>query len=474
MRLFVQICVATCLGLLAAPPADGAEEPNDLILILDASNSMWGQIDGENKIVIARRAVGDLIDGLEDESRVGLVAYGHRREGDCDDIETLQPVGPLDKESLKTTINGVMPKGKTPITSSLDSAFAMIQDDRTTSVILISDGLETCSKDPCAAVREAKETGLPFVLHVVGFDVAGEDTSAARMCGTGRWRRVSGRRGRGDAVGRAGKRLRETVDARRPAGRDGYGERCVAGCLGRGARTQTVENGLRAGAPYVSAETNPRRISLEDGSYVATVTAVGISGTSRIEFAFGIADGNAVERSFDFSSGEIAVLVTRNGQLSDATVRVLEAGERTQIAAGRTYVAATSNPRVLTVPAGTYDVVVKSVELKGQTDHRVEGVVVTGGERTELQHDYASGGLRVTVKRDDALIDATVQVYDAEGRSVVGRRVYSDASRNPVSFELSPGQYLLKINEQRGERRELHAEVVASETVEVDFDFANP
>ena len=79
----------------------------------------------------------------------------------------------------------------------------------------------------------------------------------------------------------------------------------------------------------------------------------------------------------------------------------------------------------------------------------------------------------MTVKRDGALIDATVQVHDADGGSVIGRRVYSDPSRNPVSFELSPGQYLLKINEQRGERQELRTEVLAAETAEIDFDFAN-
>ncbi|NNK61925.1 MAG: hypothetical protein HKO98_01855, partial [Gemmatimonadetes bacterium] len=45
------------------------------------------------------------------------------------------------------------------------------------SIILVSDGLDTCGGDPCGAVREAKQMGLDFRLHVVGFDVAGEDVS---------------------------------------------------------------------------------------------------------------------------------------------------------------------------------------------------------------------------------------------------------------------------------------------------------
>ena len=69
------------MGIIAVASAEDGPEPvnSDLILILDASNSMWGQIDGVNKIVIAREAVGGLIDDLPDASNVGLVAYGHRR-----------------------------------------------------------------------------------------------------------------------------------------------------------------------------------------------------------------------------------------------------------------------------------------------------------------------------------------------------------------------------------------------------------
>ena len=44
---------------------------------------MWGQIRGEAKIVTTR----SVIDGLPAEQAVGLLAYGHRRDGDCQDIE---------------------------------------------------------------------------------------------------------------------------------------------------------------------------------------------------------------------------------------------------------------------------------------------------------------------------------------------------------------------------------------------------
>ncbi|MEZ5392330.1 MAG: VWA domain-containing protein [Bryobacterales bacterium] len=66
-----------------------AASTDNLVLILDASGSMWGRVGGETKIEAARRVVRDLTVKLPTEARLGLVAYGHRQKGDCNDIEEL-------------------------------------------------------------------------------------------------------------------------------------------------------------------------------------------------------------------------------------------------------------------------------------------------------------------------------------------------------------------------------------------------
>ena len=40
-----------------------------------------------------------------------------------------------------------------------------------TTVVLISDGKETCDADPCALVKELRDSGVRVQVHVVGFDV---------------------------------------------------------------------------------------------------------------------------------------------------------------------------------------------------------------------------------------------------------------------------------------------------------------
>ena len=85
-------CFLSFAGLVATS-ASASEASGDSILVLDASGSMWGQIAGEAKIAIAKKVLGDLLSDLPADRRLGLIAYGHRRAGDCADIEELAAVG---------------------------------------------------------------------------------------------------------------------------------------------------------------------------------------------------------------------------------------------------------------------------------------------------------------------------------------------------------------------------------------------
>lgn len=474
MSLDLQKILGVLVALLLASSlaADEAID-SDLILIMDGSNSMWGQIDGVNKIVIAREAVGNLIDGLPENKNVGLIAYGHRRESDCEDIETLVPVSPIDKEPLKATINAVMPKGKTPITSSINQAIDLARERDKSAIVLISDGLETCDLDPCSAVRAAKEEGVPFVLHVIGFDVADEDTSqleCAAQVGGGLYMSAESAPQLSEALESASEK--PTIpDGRLIVGVTAEGELHDASVMVSAADTGEHVAG---GRTYSDETTNPRSIPLEDGSYQAKVAAVGIKGSPSFEFEFVIADGNAVERSFDFSAGELSVYVTRNGELSDAVVNVIRKGERTSAAGGRTYRQATHNPKVMKIAAGTYDVTVKSVEIKNGAEVLIEDVVVKGSERAEIEHHFVSGTLKVGARRGDTLVDAVVNVYDANGKYAEGGRTYTSASSNPSEYTVLPGDYRVRVDEIRGERREVDVTVVEGETAEVLIDLDQP
>jgi Ca-activated chloride channel family protein len=91
------------LGLL--PGLALAQEQSNSILVLDASGSMWGQIDGVTKIEIAQGVVSDLLRTLPETQSIGLTAYGHRTKGDCTDIETLVLPGTATRYSIPPAVN---------------------------------------------------------------------------------------------------------------------------------------------------------------------------------------------------------------------------------------------------------------------------------------------------------------------------------------------------------------------------------
>ena len=154
-----------------------------MILVLDASGSMWGQIDGVNKIVIAKQAVNDLLDTLPASQSVGLSAYGHREKGSCTDIELLVPPAPNSIDAIRAAVDAISPKGKTPLSAAvLAAAKELRYEEDAATVILISDGRETCDLDPCAIGAELEATGVGFTAHVIGFDVTEAEDKAQLAC----------------------------------------------------------------------------------------------------------------------------------------------------------------------------------------------------------------------------------------------------------------------------------------------------
>jgi len=169
----------TIAGLVAASftQATAQEMPYpDTIIILDVSNSMWGQIEGTAKILIARDVIGGLVTNLEEDIDFGLVAYGHRTKADCGDIETVVPVGELDPAGFKQAVNSLTPQGRTPLTAAVRMAAEQLNyTTRSARIVLVSDGVESCDGNPTALAAELEANALDLTVHVIGFDVSGID-----------------------------------------------------------------------------------------------------------------------------------------------------------------------------------------------------------------------------------------------------------------------------------------------------------
>ena len=174
--------LACAIGAQAQAQPAAPQGPGQSMLVLDASGSMWGQIGGKPKIEIAREAVASMLATWPASQQLGLMAYGHRSKGNCADIEMLKAPGALDKAGFAQSVNALQPKGMTPISASVRMAAEQLKfSERKATVILVSDGEETCHADPCAVGKELEKLGVDFTAHVVGFDIDKNPKAKAQL-----------------------------------------------------------------------------------------------------------------------------------------------------------------------------------------------------------------------------------------------------------------------------------------------------
>jgi methylmalonyl-CoA mutase cobalamin-binding subunit len=165
--LFISLISFWCFSSAAGSFAAGIP---DVFFILDASGSMGAKMGDSTKMKVAKEVLDYTVQALPAEVKVGLALYGNHRKGDCSDIEILSIPGEVDRQTILAKVKEVTPVGMTPIAASVEMVAKTIKD-ADTIIVLVSDGEETCSKDPCGVVKALKASSAKLILHVVGFGV---------------------------------------------------------------------------------------------------------------------------------------------------------------------------------------------------------------------------------------------------------------------------------------------------------------
>ncbi len=148
-----------------------------ILFVFDASNSMSGRWQSDNKINIAKKLLSNLLDSLKTlpNLQVALRVYGHQKDftpiQDCDDTRLEVPFSYNNFERIKHKLLVLQPKGTTPIAKTLEQSgndFSACDTCRNI-IILITDGIEECNGDPCAASMILQKKGIvlkPFIIGI--------------------------------------------------------------------------------------------------------------------------------------------------------------------------------------------------------------------------------------------------------------------------------------------------------------------
>jgi len=170
------------VALLAWPLLAAAQEPPTVTVVLDGSGSMWAKPEGETraKLVLARDGLRAALATLPPDVRLGLVSFGHRRAGDCSDVEVIVKPEAGTLERVGAVLDKHNPRGRGPITAALrEAAKNLGPRSAPSSLILVHDDLDNCQADPCSAIADLQRAHPTVKVHVVSLAMKHEE--AQRM-----------------------------------------------------------------------------------------------------------------------------------------------------------------------------------------------------------------------------------------------------------------------------------------------------
>jgi hypothetical protein len=168
------------LQIVAETDPRKAMAARNIEIILDCSGSMLSRLGKSTRIGTARQVLRDVLAKIPDDFNVGLRVYANRyswkdMQHSCTDTQLLLPIQKLDRQRILSTVDSLKPRGDTPLVYSVLQTPADLKAVGGGSVIVITDGQETCHGDTVKAAAELKASGFPMTLDIVGFTLKGKE-----------------------------------------------------------------------------------------------------------------------------------------------------------------------------------------------------------------------------------------------------------------------------------------------------------
>lgn len=471
--IFAVFLLLSSISSVAAEPAK-AEPSTYVEILLDASGSMQAQIGKEAKIAIAKKVLGELVDSMKgrEDLAIGVRVYGHQFDKsvkNCQDSKLEIPFGKADPAKVRDLISRIKAQGQTPIAYSLNETakdFPTRADIKKLN-ILITDGLESCDGDPCAAAKAIAAKGVDVKMHVVGFDLkTGEleklkclvDPSGGLLLGAKNASELK------DALGQVVKKSLKENLAVTLLGSDGKPiagyieiyeagtEKKIDACSAGGAGTGTREKATA---------------KVPAGTYDLLAISHVTSEKQWLR-AVKVTDEEVTEKTISFASGQISGIgKSTSGAPVPAYFTVLknDGVEDKFVTAGLSGAA----PVNFSVVPGTYKL--KVAQDRTKEEKVFDGLVITGGGKISKEVTFAEGSVNVIAKDMAGKPIAMLTEVKRVPSDDFFRAGYGGATG--FNFYLAPGTYRFTVTNEKTKEAKIIDQVAVTDggaiTKEVNF-----
>lgn len=151
-------------------------------IVLDCSGSMAKQINGKTMMEIAKNSIMEVLESMPSNAKVGLRVFGHKgnntnsgKELSCSSNELIYPISNLNIGEIEKVLSPLKPTGWTSISDSIQKGSEDLKDfkgEKDLNILyIITDGIETCGKDPRTVASDLKSNNTNIVLGIIGFNV---------------------------------------------------------------------------------------------------------------------------------------------------------------------------------------------------------------------------------------------------------------------------------------------------------------
>lgn len=163
-----------------------------ILIILDASGSMNAKWQKQSRFELAKNILVTFTDSLYRVNKnveFGLRVLGHQYHKDlnnCTDSKLEVPFGKNNSAQIKSVLDKISPKGQTPLAYSLLQAAQDFPKDSMAahSIIIITDGIETCKGNACDAAKLLSEKRISVRPYIVGLGISDTMMNFYKCVGT--------------------------------------------------------------------------------------------------------------------------------------------------------------------------------------------------------------------------------------------------------------------------------------------------